>query len=235
VGQVTEPSTVRRAAALAVHAYTASGALLALLALQAGLAGRVRSAFLLLTLAVVVDATDGMLARAAQVKAHAGWIDGARMDDIIDYLTFVFVPIVLAYAWGMLPPVWGLAVAGAVLLASAFGFARVDAKTADHLFTGFPSYWNIAVLYLYLAEAPPLANATVLLTLSALVFVPVRYVYPSRTPALRAVNNALGALWGVAILALIWQIPRPSWGLLAASLFYPVYYVALSLYLTVRR
>jgi phosphatidylcholine synthase len=232
---VTLRAPGRRVAALLVHAYTASGTVLALLSLQAGLAGQARAAFLLLTLAVVVDATDGALARAARVKTHAPWVDGARMDDIVDYLTFVFVPVVLAYRWGMLPPGWGLGVAAAVLLASVLGFARVDAKTADHLFTGFPSYWNVVVLYLYLAGSPAWANALVLAALAALVFVPIRYVYPSRTPALRGLNNALGALWGLSLLVLIWQIPAPSRPLLVASLAYPVYYLALSLYLSARR
>lgn len=222
-------------AAFLVHLYTASGAVLALLALEAGLAGRVRGAFLLLVLAVVVDATDGTLARAARVKERAALFDGARMDDIIDYLTFVFVPVALAYTWGLLPARAGLAVAACPLLASALGFARTDAKTADHFFTGFPSYWNIVVLYLYLAGSPPWLNAAVLIALSALVFVPVRYVYPSRTPVLRRLTNVLGALWGVAMVVLVWQIPEPSGWLLAASAVYPVYYTGLSLYLSARR
>lgn len=222
-------------AALLVHVYTASGVVLALLALEAGLAGRVRAAFLLLGLAVVVDATDGTLARAARVKERAALFDGARMDDIVDYLTFVFVPIVLAYAWGLLPASGGLVVAACPLLASALGFVRTDAKTEDHFFTGFPSYWNIVVLYAYLAGLPAWLNALLLVGLSALVFVPVRYVYPSRTPVLRGLTNGLGILWGLAVGVLIWQIPKPSGWLLAASGLFPVYYTALSLYLTRRR
>ncbi|HEY8368161.1 MAG TPA: CDP-alcohol phosphatidyltransferase family protein, partial [Thermodesulfobacteriota bacterium] len=162
---------VKALAAHLVHLYTASGVVLALLALDAGLGGRPRAAFVLLTLAVFVDASDGTLARAARVKERASLFDGARMDDIVDYLTFVFVPVVLAYAWGLLPAEGGLLVAACPLLASALGFARVDAKTADHFFTGFPSYWNIVVLYAYLCRWPPWVNAALLLVLSALVFV----------------------------------------------------------------
>ncbi len=218
-----------------MHAYTASGALLAFLALEAVLAGRARTAFLLLALAVVVDSTDGTLARAVRVKERAPLFDGARVDDIVDYLTFVFVPLVLMYEWGLLPERGGLLAAACPLLASALGFARTDAKTADHFFTGFPSYWNIVALYAYLAGSPPWLNAAMLVGLSVLVFVPVRYVYPSRTPVLRGLTNLLGALWGVAIVVLVWQIPAPSALLLALSGVYPVYYVALSLYLSARR
>lgn len=229
------PGPLRRAAGLAVHAATASGALLAFLALDAVLAGRVREAFLLLTAAVLVDTVDGSLARAVRIKEAAPLWDGARIDDIVDYLTFVFVPVALLYEWDLLPERGGLLVAACPLLASAIGFARVDAKTSDHFFTGFPSYWNVVAFYLYMAGAPPWLNATVLVVLAALVFVPIRYVYPSRMPVLRWLTNGLGVLWGAALVALIWRIPEPSGLLLAASALYPAYYVAVSLYLEWRR
>ena len=119
--------------------------------------------------------------------------------------------------------------------ASALGFARRDAKTDDHFFTGFPSYWNIVAVYLIaLRPAPPIA-AGILLVLAALVFVPIRYIYPSRTVTLRLLTVSLGAVWAVAFLALIWQLPAaPAWLVWVASV-YPVYYVALSLWLTARR
>ena len=229
-----EVGPARRLAALAVHAYTATGAVLSLLALRAVLTHEVRAAFLWLAAAVLIDATDGVLARLAKTKVAAAWVDGARMDDIVDYLTFVFVPVVLMYEWGLLPEPAGL-FAACPLLASAFGFARTDAKTADYFFTGFPSYWNVVALYLYLAASPLWVNGAVLVALSLLVFVPVRYVYPSRTPALRRLTCALGTAWGAMVVALIWQLPDSSPALLAASAVYPAYYVALSLYLQATR
>ena len=86
--------------------------------------------------------------------------------------------------------------ASVVLLSSAYGFASTDAKTSDHFFTGFPSYWNIVALYLYVADLSPRVNAMILLVLSALVFVRIGYVYPSRTPVLRGLTVALGVVWG---------------------------------------
>ncbi len=224
-----------RLAALAVHAYTAAGAVLGLLALRAVLVHEVQAAFLWLAVAVLVDSTDGMLARLAKVKVAVPWIDGARMDDIVDYLTYVFVPVVLLYEWGLLPEQSGLLIAACPLLASAFGFARTDAKTADHFFTGFPSYWNVVAFYLYLAGSPPWLNGAVVVALSLLVFAPMRYVYPSRTPALRALTCGLGVVWGAMLVTLIWQLPSPSRALLLASTLFPAYYVALSLYLQATR
>jgi phosphatidylcholine synthase len=135
----------------------------------------------------------------------------------------------------MVPESAALAVACAVSLASAYGFAQTAAKTADHFFTGFPSYWNVVVFYLWALGWPPWANAAVLLVLAALVFVPIRYVYPSRTPTMRGLTVSLGVLWGAVMLCALARVPEPPRGLVTASLAYPAYYVALSLWLQLRR
>jgi len=219
-----------------VHAYTATGAALAFLALVAAANGDIRAAFLLLTAAMIVDCSDGTLARAARVKEVVPEFDGARLDDIMDYLTYAFVPIVIAHGGGMLPGgTFGLAVACAPLLASAYGFCRTDAKTEDHLFTGFPSYWNVVVLYFHLLETGPGFNAFVLLLLTALVFVPIRYAYPSRNPTGAVVTFTLGPLWGLAVLYLVLALPAKNTTLAHATLTFPAWYIALSLYLTARR
>jgi phosphatidylcholine synthase len=223
------------ALAWAVHAYTATGAVMAFLATLAVFDGAYRAAFLWFVAATLVDATDGVLARAARVKEATPGFDGARLDDIVDYLTFVFVPLLLLYRAGHLPEGWGLIVAAAVLLSSAYGFSSLDAKTTDHFFTGFPSYWNIVALYLHAFALAPAVNAAILLVLAVLVFVRIGYIYPSRTPALRRTTVVLGAIWAIAVLAIIVLLPDvPRW-LLIGSLYFPVYYAVLSLVLHVRR
>jgi phosphatidylcholine synthase len=218
-----------------VHAYTASGVGCGWLALVAGIHGDVRASLLWLAAATFIDATDGVLARLADVARTAPRIDGARLDDIVDYVTYVVVPGVLVWRADLLPPAAGPWIVGATLVASALGFARRDAKTDDHLFTGFPSYWNIVAVYLIALRPAPATAAAILLTLAALVFVPIRYVYPSRTVPLRPWTLALGAAWGVAFVAVIWRLPDPPLPLVWTSLLYPAYYVALSLWLTARR
>ena len=208
---------------------------MALLALRAAVEGDERIAFLWLAATVVVDATDGMLARAARVRQRLPRFDGARLDDIVDYLTFVFVPLFIVEHEALLPAGTGVPILGAALLASAYGFSREDAKTADHFFTGFPSYWNIVALYLVAMDAGPWVNAAILVGLTALVFVPIGYVYPSRTPALRRTTVTLGVVWGLAALAIIWQLPAPAPALVYGSLFFPVYYTALSFVLQRKR
>ena len=218
-----------------VHFYTACGVVAAFLATLAVIGGRYREAFVWLAVSTFLDATDGVLARLASVKETLPSFDGARLDDIIDYLTFVFVPVLLLHHAGALPAGWGLAVACAVLLSSAYGFASLDAKTADHFFTGFPSYWNIVALYLFAFRLPPVVNGVVLAVLCALVFVRIGYIYPSRTPTLRGLTVVLGSVWAVMMIAVIALLPAPPRILVTASLFFPIYYAVLSLVLWQRR
>jgi phosphatidylcholine synthase len=216
------------------HLYTASGAIFAFLAARAVIEFDYRAAFFWLGVQVIVDATDGMLARALRVSERLPWFNGAKLDDIIDYLTYVFVPALFVWRAILVPDRWTLWVAGAMLMSSAYGFNREDAKTADHYFKGFPSYWNIVVFYLLVLRWPPEINAAILLGLAVMVFVPMKYVYPSRMPVLRWQTNALGAVWGVLIGVMLWQYPAISRPVLLASLLFPIYYFGLSIALQLR-
>jgi phosphatidylcholine synthase len=224
-----------RMTAWAVHAYTASGIVLALVSLRAIVLGDVREAFGWLLVTTVIDASDGWLARWARVREVTPRFDGATLDNIVDYLTFVFVPVVLLIDTKVLPPPWTMSVASIVLLSSAYGFSQKDAKTSDHFFTGFPSYWNVVAFYLHAAGWPAIVNALVLVGLSLLVFVPLPYVYPSRTPVLQRTTITLCVAWAVVLVWMIWRLPEVPRLVLFGSLFFPVYYVALSLVLASQR
>lgn len=218
-----------------VHMFTASGAVVAFLGVVAVLRSDYRAAFLWMLAAMVIDATDGVCARALRVKERLPLIDGARIDDTVDYLTFVFLPMLLVYRAAALPAGWGIAVVSIVFMASMYGFVAPDAKTDDHFFTGFPSYWNVVAFYLYVGALPAAVNAAILVALSALVFWRVGYVYPSRTETLRPLTIVLGVVWALTLLVMILMLPAvPAW-LVGTSLFYPVYYLALSAALNARR
>lgn len=217
------------------HLYTATGALLAFLAATDIFEHDYRTAFLWLYLAVVVDSTDGVVARAARVSDRLPWFSGSKLDDIVDYVTYVFVPTLFVWRALLVPDRWSVPVAAAMLLSSAYGFSREDAKTPDHFFTGFPSYWNVVVFYLFVARWSSEVNAAILLALSVLVFVPIRYVYPSRTPRWQTLTLALCTVWAVLMLVMLWQFPAVSRPIFMASLVFPVYYTGFSLALNVRR
>ncbi len=213
------------------HLYTATGTVIALLATGMTFAHNFRAAFIYLVAATFVDATDGVLARALKVKERLPHFDGARLDDIVDYLTYVFVPVLIVWQAQLVPVAFP--VCAAMLLSSAYGFGQADAKvkTGDHFFTGFPSYWNIVVVYLYVLQLSPMVNAVVLLTLALLVFVPIRYIYPSRTTVLKVPTLLLGTAWALLFVRIIWRLPAVDGPWIALSLVFPVYYVGLSLWL----
>jgi phosphatidylcholine synthase len=215
------------------HLYTACGAVLALLATLDVIAGDYRGAFIWLGVQIVVDATDGLLARALHVKERLPDFDGARLDDIIDYLCYVFVPVLLVLHAQLLPPAWSIAVGALVLLSSAYGFSQSAAKikSTEYFFTGFPSYWNLVALYLFVLEWPAWMNAAILVTLAVLVFVPLRYVYPSRTETLSGLTNGLGVLWGGLLIWIVWRLPEKTAAWIWLSLIFPAYYVMSSLWL----
>jgi len=196
--------------------------------------GNYRKAFLWLAAQVVVDATDGAFARSAKVSKRLPWFNGAKLDDIIDYLCYVFIPALIVWRALLVPDALAIPVAAAMLLSSAYGFNREDAKTADHFFTGFPSYWNIVVAYMLLGGWGERVNAVMLLVLAALVFVPIRYVYPSRMPVLRMSTNVLASLWGLALVVMLWWYPDVPPALFRGSLAFPAYYLALSLWFQFR-
>jgi phosphatidylcholine synthase len=219
------------------HLYTGLGAVVALLATLDVLAGDYRGAFVWLGVQIFIDATDGLLARALRVKERLPHFDGARLDDIIDYLCYAFIPVLLLVHAGLLPPGWDVWVGAAVLLASAYGFSQSAAKvkTSDYFFTGFPSYWNLVAFYLFLLALPRELNAAILVTFAVLVFVPLRYVYPSRTETLSLLTNVLGGLWAILALWMLWRLPATDGPWVLLSLVFPVYYMALSLWLNFKR
>ncbi|MEJ2746189.1 MAG: CDP-alcohol phosphatidyltransferase, partial [bacterium] len=125
--------------AWAVHAYTSLGLVTGLFALRATMEGEMGFAFFLLAMSVIIDATDGPLARRFHSAEVLPGFNGRRLDDIVDYLNYVFVPAFILVRSGLLSS-WGWALIP--LVSSAYGFSRKDAMTHDGYFTGFPSYWN---------------------------------------------------------------------------------------------
>lgn len=226
---------VMRALGWLLHLYTASGAVLALLAVLAAIQGDSVRALWIFLIALVIDGTDGLLARLLEVKRHVPDFDGARLDDIVDYLTYAFAPVVLLLTTGRLPgSPWGEIVAAAVLVSSCIQFCRTDAKTEDHYFLGFPSYWNVVAFYAIVLGLSPIVVAVVLGVCVVLVFVPVKYLYPSRTPTRRGLNIALAGLWLVLYVVILATMPNPSPIVVALSLAYLAYYGIASVLHTVR-
>ncbi|TMA34460.1 MAG: CDP-diacylglycerol O-phosphatidyltransferase [Deltaproteobacteria bacterium] len=227
-GAPTVP-TPRHALAWSVHLFTASGAVLGVFALwEIGRGGFARAAIYMLA-ALAIDAVDGTLARRVDVAERLPRIDGRTLDDVVDYLNYGIVPVVFLLQLGAFAH-WSVVVLP--VLAASYGFAQVDVKTEDDFFLGWPSYWNVVALYVWLLDLSPAAASAWVALFSALTFVPLKYIYPSKMRRWRAVTSAGGMLWMIA-MALIAQLPPGAARDRATeiSLFYPAYYVALSAWL----
>jgi len=225
---MTQQTNLGRLLAWCVHFFTASGAVLGTFALIAIASGQLAAASLLMLATLFIDGLDGTLARAARVSEYTPDINGRRLDDIVDYLNFVIVPVV--FMWGanaVVHPAW----LAAPVLASAYGFSREDAKTEDDFFLGFPSYWNILAIYLWLLGVEP-TNGTIWVALLSIgVFVPMKYLYPSKVQpmSLRFWLGVGAIIWTIALAICVqWPTAAAPYFLLELSLFYPAWYMWLS-------
>lgn len=233
--------TLRKLLCWLVHLYTALGlvaaAVMAVLILRGG-ADIVRAVFGLMLIATVIDSSDGVLARRARVREVLPGFDGRRLDDLIDFLTYAVLPLLLLYrldiprgftAWLVCP-----------LLASAYGFCQASIKTPDGYFLGFPSYWNVVAFYLCALHpvSPELALGVVLVA-SVLTFVPTRYFYPTQPGRLNRLTCVLAVIWGGLTLAALatWSSAPPPPGCFASataqtlallSMLFPIYYMVAS-------
>ncbi len=239
----------RRLLAWCVHAYTALGlvaaAIMAVLIVR-GDPAAFRATFALMLVATLIDATDGFLARAARVKQVLPGFDGRQLDYLTDFLTYVVLPLLLVWRAGILPAGWEAWLI-VPLLAGAYWFCQVQAKTDDGYFLGFPAYWNIVAFYLYVADRqiaplPGWLSLSVLLVFSVLTFVPTRYLYSTNQGRLNLVTNVLAGAWVVLVVWIVAGLPcrdgsvsgGEPWRarVVVLSLLFPVYYLVVSWYLS---
>jgi phosphatidylcholine synthase len=187
-----------------VHMFTASGAVLALLALVAIQQEQWRLALLWLFVAIVVDGVDGAFARWARTKEQAARIDGDTLDLVVDYLTYVFVPTVFILRAGLVPEGLAMWLAAAILLSSLYLFSRSDMKTHDNYFRGFPALWNMIAFYLFVLQVGAVAGAFVVAAMVVLTFAPVHFVHPFRVKDYGLWLPVLTLLWTGSTCALLW-------------------------------
>jgi len=229
------PGADGRIAAWAIHALTAAGAVLALLALAAVESGRAREALVWLLAALVIDGVDGTLARHARVSERLPRIDGPALDLVVDYLTYVFVPAWFLWRLGAFPPPVALPLTALILLSALYTFARRDMKTRDGYFRGFPALWNVVALYLYVAAPPPWLAAAVAIVLIVMTFAPVHVVHPFRVRDFGMGPPAAASIWGLATLSLLLPLDDRSRDVaLGVSLAAAAVLVAMGLVRTVR-
>ncbi len=226
-------------AAWAVHLFTASAACVGVFTLVKIYQHEYVFALWLMAITVFIDAIDGSLARLVRVKSILPKLDGTLLDNIMDYLNYVITPCFFLLAKpDMIPSSFSIPLIAAITVASAYQFCQSDAKTPDHFFKGFPCYWNIAVFYMFIFSTSMAFNALILSILCVLIFVPVKYVYPSRldyltnSKPLKIFMHCCSIIYGISSAYLLLDYPDTNHVWLSLSLGYIGMYLILSFYRT---
>ena len=210
-------------AAFLIHVLTASGAALAFLALRAAVEARWPVMFLLLGLALIVDAIDGPLARRFEVGQVLPRWSGETLDLVVDFVTYVFVPAYAIATSGLLPASLEMPAGVVIVVTGALYFADRHMKTPDNYFRGFPALWNLAAFYLLLLRPPAALTVAIVAALAALTFVPFPFIHPLRVGRFRNFHIALLAAWAaLALIALARDMAPGFWvtGALCAIAIY---------------
>ncbi len=227
---MTDSTSTQRLMAWSVHLYTAIGGVVGMFALFAAADGDIPLAFILLVFSMVIDSTDGIMARRARVSEVLPYFDGAMVDNVIDMLTFVWIPVFIMWREALLPhELWTIV----PMLAGMYAYGQVNMKTDDSFFLGFPSYWNVVALYLFWFNLPDVLTIAFIVVPAILTFIPTRYLYPSKNYVFWRITWGLGVIWFLLVFWLLLQ-DDPSEVLIILSFYYPVYYMVMSFYIEYR-
>jgi phosphatidylcholine synthase len=155
---------------------------------------------------------------------------GDRLDLVIDYVTYVFVPVLALLQAGYLEGSLGVLLASLILLSSLFHFSDTESKTDDHCFVGFPAIWNIVAFYAFAFGMPSWLCGALVFVCVVLTFVPMRWAHPLRTPLLFPVTLAAMGLWCVAAALTLWWGFPAGWLLQAVLLLTTAYAIGVTLF-----
>jgi len=221
-------------AAASVHVFTALGAVCGLMAALSAFESDFQRMFVWLGVALLIDAIDGTFARMVRVTERLPRFSGERLDLVIDYVTYVFVPALALLQAGYLSGLSGQFLAAMILISSLYHFSDIGSKGEDYSFVGFPAIWNVVALYVFALALPQWLTYALISACVVLTFIPMRWGHPMRVKQLRRTTIAVTIAWSIAAVAAVWEgFPAPFWSqaILLAAL---IYTVGLTIILTLR-
>jgi phosphatidylcholine synthase len=222
-GSTTNP----RAAAFAVHIFTALGAACALLALLAAVRSEWRGMFIWLGIALIIDGVDGTFARRLRVAELLPRWSGDVLDLVVDILTYVFVPAYALVNSGLLPPSLATVLGAVIVVTGSLYFADRNMKTSDYYFRGFPALWNVAAFYLFLLKPAPWLSALAVIALAVLTFVPFHVIHPMRITHLRLLTFVAMAIWALLALWAVADNLMPGFWVVTALCVLVIYFIGI--------
>jgi len=221
-----------------VHIFTASGAFAGFLSLEAVISENIMLAFIWLSIAFFVDGIDGTLARKFNVKENIPLIEGSIIDNVVDYLNYVFIPALIIYEFDLVSQKLGLLTVFIILIVSCYTFANKNLKTKDNFFVGFPALWNILVFYLFILELSQTANFLIIIFFSVLTFIPIKFVHPLRVERMKMLTICMLILWGIICCLFLIEMGYQEFKYFKYKDIYFWFWIALTfyfIYLTIYR
>ncbi|MCB5411142.1 CDP-alcohol phosphatidyltransferase family protein [Pseudogemmobacter faecipullorum] len=212
-----------RLKALSVHLFTATGAVLSMLAMLAAVDAEWSLMFLWLVVALIVDGIDGPLARKYDVQKNWPTYDGVVMDMIIDYLTYVFIPAFALFKSGLLSGWTGWLAIIVITYFSVVYFVDTRMKTKDKSFAGFPACWNMVILVIFAIEPPQAVSLAIVILLTVAMFTNLKFIHPTRTKRWRMISLPVSVAWIIFATWAAWmnfaEGSWSHWGLILTSLY----------------
>lgn len=190
------------------NAVTAANIVVGFIAMIAAADGKFRLAVILLVVCVLLDLSDGRLARMLNATSKFG----QEMDSLSDSLSFCAAPAFLVHQ-AMLRPLEGMGVlvAASFVLAGVYRLARFNLTSDEHdkasRTTGVPTpiaAGYLMALVLMRDHVPAPAAATVVLVLALLML--SRWHLPEIQ-----VRGWLGFAFGVGLVNYLALVARPNW------------------------
>ncbi len=221
--------------AWAVHLLTASGAAFALIAAVAAAGGAWQLVFLLLGLAMIVDGADGPIARKLGVKERLPWFDGATLDLVVDFTTYVLVPALVLALSDLVSQPYATGAGVVVAVVGALYFADTRMKTTEQAFRGFPAVWNVIVFQLMVYKFPEFVTLLIIAAFAVLTFLPVEFVHPMRVKRYRPLTAAMSAAWGITAFAALLENLNPDPLVLTLFSLVNLYFAFIGVFLQVTR
>ena len=199
-------SSINKIRASLVHFLTGSGIIFSFLALVSVIEGYKLQTFMFLGVALIIDIIDGTLARKYKIDVIFPNIDGKTLDTIIDYINYILIPCIMLYKFNYLPQNFSLIIPIVILCISLYSYINIKLIDASFSYLGFPSIWNIILLYLEILSFNKWINLLIIIFFVFLKFVPFKVLHPMRFPKLKKTNIAL--LFGTIFTSLVLLINK---------------------------
>ncbi|ACH94499.1 phosphatidylcholine synthase [Borrelia recurrentis] len=217
-----------------VHILTASGLIVGFYSIIAIINTDYNLLIKLTILGLLIDGIDGTLARKLKIKEVIPTINGELLDNIVDYINYTFIPTIFFYYSNFIQEKYKIIICIGILLASAYQFSQLDAKTSDDYFRGFPSLWNFLIIFNVIFEINKNTNIIIILSCIAFSFVPIKFIYPSKTKELKYITLPITIITSLLIILIIF-IKLPDIYLTIGKtliIIYCLYLILASIYLT---